>query len=77
MRSLIDLIKEVETYYESDPFTSLVSQIFYQSISFRAATTIWERFHNNYAPITPEKILAIPFDELQSQGLTHSKTKYI
>ena len=77
MKALIDLIGEVETYYIEDHFTSLVSQIVYQSISFKAATTIWERLYDIYKPLTPERILSIPFEELKATGLSNSKTQYI
>lgn len=77
MKALIDLIGELETYYIPDHFTSLVSQIVYQSISFKAATTIWERLHDKYKPLTPTTILSIPFDELKAVGLSNSKTQYI
>ncbi len=77
MKALIDLIGDVETYYIEDPFTSLVSHIVYQSISFKAATTIWERIYDEYKPLTPEKVLSIPFEELKEKGLSNSKTKYI
>ncbi len=77
MKALIDLLGEVETFYIKDPFTALVSQIIYQSISFKAATTIWERMYERYKPLTPYKILQIDYDELRNNGLSHSKTKYI
>jgi 3-methyladenine DNA glycosylase/8-oxoguanine DNA glycosylase len=77
MKALIELIGDIETYSIPDHFTALVSQIVYQSISFKAATTIWERIYDNYAPITPQRVLSIPFDELRAQGLSQSKTKYI
>ena len=77
MKALIDLIGEVETYCIPDPFTSLVSQIVYQFISFKAATVIWERMYEKFKPLTPEKILAIDFGELKSIGLSNSKTQYI
>ncbi len=77
MKALIELIGEIETYAITDHFTALVSQIIYQSISFKAATTIWDIFYDNYGPITPESILSIPYDELKAIGLSNSKTKYI
>ncbi|AIO19132.1 DNA-3-methyladenine glycosylase [Candidatus Izimaplasma bacterium HR1] len=77
MKALIDLIEEVETFRFKDPFEALISQIVYQSISFKAANKIWERIYDNYAPFSPESVLSIPFDELREQGLTNSKTKYI
>lgn len=77
MKALIDLIGDVETYYIPDPFTSLVSQIVYQFISFKAATVIWERLYDKYKPLTPGRILHTDFEELKSIGLSNSKTKYI
>ena len=76
-RALIELIGDVEVEIIEDYFTALVSQIVYQSISFKAATKIWQRIYNNYKPLTPESILSIPFEDLKGQGLTNSKTKYI
>ena len=77
MKALIDLIGEIESFGFDDPFEGLISQIVYQSISFKAANTIWNRIYDNYAPFSPQKVLDIPFDELRQQGLTNSKTKYI
>ncbi len=77
MKALIDLIGEIETFRIKDPFEALISQIVYQSISFKAANKIWQRIYDNYAPFTPQSVLSIPFDELRSQGLTNSKTSYI
>ena len=77
MKALIDLIGEVETYYIPDPFTSLVSQIVYQFISFKAATVIWERLYETFQPLTPKKILEMDFEVLKSIGLSNSKTQYI
>lgn len=77
MKALIDLIGEVETFHFDDPFEGLIAQIVFQSISFKAASKIWERIYNAYAPFSPDKVLAIPFDELREQGLTKSKTNYI
>ena len=77
MKALIDLIGEVESFRFEDPFEGLISQIVYQSISFKAANKIWQRIYDNYAPFSPQKVLDIPFDQLREQGLTHSKTKYI
>lgn len=76
-KALIELIGEVETYAIKDPFTSLINQIIYQSISFKAATTIWERFYDRFKPITPENIIRFSHEELKSVGLSNSKTNYI
>jgi len=77
MKALIELLGDIETYYIEDPFTSLINQIMYQSISFKAANTIWERFYDNFAPITPESILSRTHDELKVCGLSNSKVRYI
>ena len=77
MKALIELLGDVKTYYIPDPFTSLVSQIVYQSISFKAATAIWERFIIRFPDFTPQSIIEIPYDELKGVGLSNSKTKYI
>jgi len=77
MKALIDLLGEIETYYIEDPFTALVNQIIYQSISFKAANTIWERFYDNFAPITPLSIINRTQEELKHSGLSNSKARYI
>lgn len=77
MKALIDLLGEVETYYILDPFTALINQIIYQSISFKAANTIWQRFYDNFAPITPLSILSRSHEELKVCGLSHPKATYI
>lgn len=77
MKALIDLIEEVETFIIRDPFTCLIAQIVFQSISYKAGVKIWERIENNYCPMTPKSLLEIPFDELREQGLTKAKTQYM
>lgn len=77
MKMLIELLGDVETYGIDDPFTALVNQIIYQAISFKAANSIWERFYDNFSPITPASILTHSHEEIRSVGLSHSKTTYI
>lgn len=77
MKALIDLIGDIEIFKIEDPFEALISQIVYQSISFKAANKIWHRIYDAYAPFSPDKVLSIPFDELREQGLTIAKTNYI
>jgi 3-methyladenine DNA glycosylase/8-oxoguanine DNA glycosylase len=76
-KALIDLLGDVEVEIITDHFTALVSQIVFQSISFKAASKIWKRIYDNYQPLTPTSVLNIPFEDLKGQGLTNSKTKYI
>lgn len=76
-KALIELIGSVEVEIIEDHFTALISQIIYQSISYKAANKIWQRIYNAYQPLTPASVLSIPFEELKKQGLTSLKTKYI
>lgn len=77
MKALIDLTGEIKTFYFDDPFIALISQIVNQSISMKAAATIWNRLENRFTPITPERILEASYDEIKEVGLSNSKTRYI
>jgi len=77
MKALIELLGEVETYFIEDPFIALVNSIVYQSISFKAANTIWERFVSEIPVITPQSILKLQHDDVRSIGLSNPKTNYI
>lgn len=59
-----------------DLFPTLIRSILGQQISVKAATTVWERIRER-TDITPEGLLSIPHDELQSCGLSHRKTEYV
>lgn len=74
----------------SDYFGSIVRSIVSQQISVKAADAVFgrlltrvsgssvERKHRRDTPgITPERILAVPEDELRACGLSGQKTKYI
>ena len=61
-------------------FESLVRSIIYQQLSGRAANAIYERFKNvlGYHSFSQsEKILEMPFEELQKVGLSKQKIIYL
>lgn len=77
MSSLIDYIGEIDSFYIPDYFTALCNSIIYQSISYKAATAIWNRFIAMAENITPESILSHSLSEIKSVGLSNSKAQYI
>lgn len=77
MKDLIDEIGEIESYYIVDPFSALCNSIIYQSISFKAATAIWNRFTDLVPLLNPSTLLGFSFDEVKDVGLSKSKTEYL
>ena len=77
MKDLIDEIGEIESYYIVDPFSALCNSIIYQSISFKAATAIWNRFTDLVPLLNPSTLLGFSFDEVRDIGLSKSKTEYL
>lgn len=77
MSDLIDFVGDVQSFYIPDYFTSLVNGIIYQSISYKAATSIWNRFMILLPNITPNDILSKSHEEIKSVGLSKSKAEYI
>lgn len=77
MASLINFVGEIESYYIPDHFTALVHGVIFQSISFAAATTIWNRFVGLLPVITPSTVSNMSFEEIKAVGLSKSKTAYI
>lgn len=75
--SLIDTVGEIENYFIPDPFIALVNSVVYQSISFKAATTIWNRFFSLTTPLNPLTVLSLEDEEIRKCGLSISKVCYI
>ncbi|KFZ26472.1 MAG: DNA-3-methyladenine glycosylase [Candidatus Izimaplasma bacterium HR2] len=76
-KKLINVVGDIENHYIPDYFTALVNSIIYQAISFKAATTIWNRFNDLVGSVRYERILSISDEELRVCGLSKSKTSYI
>ncbi len=60
-----------------DLFFTLLRSIVGQQISGKAAAAIWDRVVSLVGEVTPQHVLAHPFDELRACGLSNSKTHYI
>ena len=73
----IDAIGYIERGTNDDLFSSLVNSIVGQQISSAAQATIWGRMQNAFGAITAEMINGLTEDELQGQGLSFRKARYI
>ena len=73
----IDKIGHIKREVTPDMFIALINSIVGQQISTKAHVTIWGRIYERFAPITPERILAISDEELQSCGVSFRKVSYI
>lgn len=60
-----------------DLFEALVHSIVGQQITTKAQQTIWKRIKSSTRVLTPDGVLGIKDDELQSFGLSYRKVSYI
>ena len=74
---LISVIGDIDNSYIPDNFTALVNSVVYQVISFKAATTIWDRVVNLVGDINIENILLVNDEDMRKCGLSKSKVSYI
>ncbi|MDO5649133.1 MAG: hypothetical protein Q4G11_00890 [Gallicola sp.] len=74
---LIDQVGYLEIPVDKDVFSSVVRHIIGQQISMAAQNTIWERLKEKLGKVSPEKILELTREELQSVGITFKKADYI
>lgn len=77
MSKLIDLVGHLDREVNRDFFTSLISSIIGQQISTAAHITINKRINDKFGELTPEKVVRISDEELQSVGLSFRKVRYI
>lgn len=77
MQYIINKIGIIERECDDNLFEAVLYHIIGQQISTFAQTTIWNRIKTKLINITPETILNINDDELQSCGLTYRKVDYI
>lgn len=74
---VIDRIGPIRRRVVPDLFAALVHSIVGQQISTKAQESIWRKIVGNFGDITPENILAVTPDELQSVGISYRKVEYI
>ena len=73
----IDRIGIIQREITPDPFTALISSIVSQQISKKAAETVWNRLALFVGRITPENIVMVSQDEIQTCGMSARKASYI
>lgn len=73
----MNLIGEIKRPIIPDLFMALLNSIVGQQISTKALATIWERMQINFAPLTPEHLVTIPTETLQTCGISFRKATYI
>lgn len=74
---VIDRIGPIRRRVVPDLFAALVHSIVGQQISTKAQESIWRKIVGKFGDITPENILAVTPDELQSVGISYRKVEYI
>lgn len=72
LAGVIDLIGPIERHINPDLFESLVSSIVAQQISGKAFETVYARLKAK-SPITPEGILSLSINDIQSCGMSLKK----
>lgn len=75
--AIIDILGHPERPVIPDLFSGIVNSILSQQISTKAADTVWRRFNESFAPVTPEHLVTIADDEIKACGTTFRKVGYI
>ncbi|PRY83417.1 DNA-3-methyladenine glycosylase family protein [Alkalibacterium olivapovliticus] len=73
----IDAIGKVRRVIRPNLYTALVNSIIGQQISTKAQQTIWNRLEDKLGEVTPENILSLSDEEVQSIGISFRKVSYI
>ncbi len=74
---LIDVVGDIDSSYIPDFFTALVNSVVCQVISYKTATTIWNRVVNLVGDINVENVLLVNDEDMRKCGLSKSKVLYI
>lgn len=77
LAEVIEKVGMVKRRVIPDLFAALVHSIIGQQISTKAHESIWQRTIDRFGDVTPDNILSITPDELQSVGLSFRKVEYI
>lgn len=70
LSAAIDRIGRIEREVRPELFSALVHSIVGQQISTRAQETVWGRISGRLGAVTPQTVLALPPEELQSLGIS-------
>jgi len=73
----IDRIGMIHRTVESDFFAAITRSIIGQQVSTKAQNTIFERLLDLVGVLTPEAVVRLSLEELQSVGISFRKAEYI
>lgn len=73
----IEQIGMIKRATEPDFFTSITRAIVGQQISTKAQASIFERLNTMVGTLTPQHVVGLTIEELQSVGMTFRKAEYI
>ncbi len=73
----IEKIGLIKRATEPDFFTSITRAIVGQQISTKAQASIFERLNTMVGTLTPQHVVGLTIEELQSVGMTFRKAEYI
>jgi DNA-3-methyladenine glycosylase II len=77
LAKVMDEVGHVKREIIPDMFTALIHSIIGQQISGKARITVWERMKTMFAPLTPENMVSIPVETLQTCGISMRKAAFI
>lgn len=77
LSDVIDKIGHIDRKVTPNLFVALVNAIVGQQISTKAQVTVWNRLVDKVGEVTPDSIVQLPPDELQSVGLSFRKVDYM
>ena len=77
MKRLIPQFADAAIESRGDPFVTLARSIVGQQISVKAAQTVWDRFAQLPAEMTPANVLRLKVDDMRAAGLSARKVEYL
>jgi len=77
MRNVIRKAGPFRLHRRNDRFHALALAIVSQQISGKAARSVWAKLKTIASPLSPERILELPIEELRKAGLSGQKASYL
>jgi DNA-3-methyladenine glycosylase II len=77
MKRLIPQFGQACLQSRGDAFVTLARSVVGQQISVKAAQTVWDRFVQLPAQLTPASVLKLKIDDMRAAGLSARKVEYL
>lgn len=77
LAAAMDEIGHIRREITPDIFSALLNSIVGQQISTKAQATVWRRMREQFCPLTPENLMGISAESLQTCGISMRKAVYI